>query len=187
MEITYKLIRSNRKTIGISVSKDLEIIVKAPLRLPAAEIDRIVEKHRTWILKKLSDKAIDQRKELSAEDEGLLLSIAKKVIPERLEYLAALTGLRPQSIKLGRAKTRFGSCSSNGNINISCFVLLYPRAAQELVLVHELCHLRHMDHSKAFYRLLGAILPDHKERKKLLCGRYTMSMEDIREIYAEYL
>ncbi len=187
MDIKYKLIRSNRKTVSISVSRDLEIVVKAPLRLPAREIDRIVEGHRAWILKKLSQKAIDSRRELTAEDERLLLSIAKRVIPPRLEYLASVTGLRPENIKVGKAKGRFGSCSSKRNITISCFVLLYPRAAQELVLVHELCHLVHMDHSKAFYSLLGTILPDHRERKKLLSAGASLTMDDIREIYAEYL
>jgi len=77
------------------------------------------------------------------------------------------------SLKHGRititsAKTRFGSCSSKGNISYSYRLMLYPEAAREYVVVHELAHLLEMNHSKRFYAIIEKYLPDYKERKKLL-------------------
>jgi len=77
------------------------------------------------------------------------------------------------NLKYGRititsAKTRFGSCSSKGNISYSYKLMLYPEAAREYVVVHELAHLVEMNHSKRFYSLVERYLPDYKERRKLL-------------------
>ena len=77
-------------------------------------------------------------------------------------------GLKPQRISITKAKTRFGSCSSKKTISFSCFLLLYPPEAVDYVVVHELAHLKYMNHQKEFYRLIEQLMPDYKKRRALL-------------------
>ena len=71
-------------------------------------------------------------------------------------------------ITITSAKTRFGSCSSEGNIAFSYRLMLYPEAAIDYVVVHELAHRREMNHSAAFYKIIASVLPDYKYRNALL-------------------
>ena len=77
-------------------------------------------------------------------------------------------GLKYGRIKITSAKTRYGSCSIDKNICFSYMLMLYPEAARDYVIVHELCHLVHMNHGRKFYDLLAKFMPDYKERKRLL-------------------
>ena len=76
--------------------------------------------------------------------------------------------LKPSRITITGARTRFGSCSSKDNLSFSYLLMLYPEAAREYVVVHELAHLSEMNHSKRFYAIIEKYMPDYKERKKLL-------------------
>ena len=77
-------------------------------------------------------------------------------------------GLKYGRIAITSAKTRFGSCSSKGNLSFSYLLMLYPDSAIDYVVVHELAHLKEMNHSPRFYKIIEEVLPDYKERKKLL-------------------
>ena len=77
-------------------------------------------------------------------------------------------GLKYGRITITSAQKRFGSCNSNGNICFSYRLMLYPESAREYVIVHELAHLKEMNHSKAFYAIIASVLPDYKHRRKLL-------------------
>ena len=77
-------------------------------------------------------------------------------------------GVTPTGIKITSAKKRFGSCNGKNSICFSLYLMQYPQAAIDYVVVHELCHIRHHDHSPAFYRLVESVLPDYKERERLL-------------------
>lgn len=182
MEFEYELIRAKRKTVGITVGKDGEVTVRAPKSLSKKEIEKILEKHSEWIRKKKEQVSQRKEEELCEEDELYLRNLAYNLIPKKLKELSDKTGLKYERVRISSAKKRFGSCSSRGSISISYYVMLYPEKAIELVLIHELCHLRYMNHSADFYRLLSSFLPDHKERKKLLSsGR--LSMDEVRRKY----
>ena len=92
------------------------------------------------------------------------------MLSAKAEYYSALMGVDFGRISIMSAKTRFGSCSSKGNIAFSYRLMLYPEAAVDYVVVHELAHRKEMNHSKAFYKIVEDILPDYKERRKLLRG-----------------
>ena len=77
-------------------------------------------------------------------------------------------GVKYGRITITSAKKRFGSCSSQGNISFSYRLMLYPEAAREYVVVHELAHLKVMNHSKDFYDVVASVLPDYKNRRRLL-------------------
>ena len=93
---------------------------------------------------------------------------ALKVIPERCRYYAGLMGVRYGRITIRNQKTRWGSCSAKGNLNFNCLLMLMPQEVIDSVVVHELSHLRHMDHSKAFYDEIYAVFPEYDRYNKWL-------------------
>ena len=186
MDFKYEIIRTNRKTVGIVV-KNGAVTVRAPRRVSKKELDRIVEKHRGWIEKKLSESSEDPISRLTEDDIAFLRKIAKNVLSKKLEYYSSLMGLSPERIRISSARKRFGSCSSKGTVSFSLYLMLYPESAVDLVVVHELCHLKYMDHSKDFYSLMGKYVPDYKEKKKLLRWENIAAVEEIKERYVDFL
>ncbi len=175
MKYTYKLIRSKRKTLSLEISKDLEVVVRAPLKLSKAVIDDFVLKHEAWIEKHLEICAKRQAEgiasPLTEEQKADLKWKAQRVIPEKVRYFSSLMGLTPAGIKITSAEKRFGSCSGKNRLCFSYRLMLYPDEAIDYVVVHELAHIKHHDHSKAFYELIEKYMPDYKRRAAMLKHR----------------
>ena len=98
----------------------------------------------------------------------VLIRRAKEILPQKTAHYSQLMNLYPTGITITGAQKRFGSCSGKNRICFSWRLIQYPEAAIDYVVVHELAHIRHKDHSKAFYACVAEILPDWKERRKLL-------------------
>ena len=165
----YKVVYSGRKTISLCV-KDGELIVKAPYRTKKQRIESVIASHESWINKHIvrQKEKIEKYGNLTDEKIAELKKTAKKILPVKVAYFANIMGLKYGRITITSAKTRFGSCSSKGNIAFSYRLIMYPEAAIDYVVVHELAHLKEMNHSPAFYKIVASVLPDYKERIKLL-------------------
>ena len=162
--IEYTLIRSDRKTVGVQI-KDGQVIVRAPRRLPRGAIDAFVCKHADWIKSHLARaQAAQGQPKLTDAEHKALASQAKAVIPARVAHYAALLGVEYGRITIRTQKTRWGSCSSKGNLNFNCLLMLAPPEVLDSVVVHELCHRKHMNHSAAFYAEIARVMPDYKSR-----------------------
>ena len=164
-----KIVYTQRKTVGITV-KEGKIILRSPKGVSKTELYGILEKHKPWL-----DKAIPRDKARMAQgalvstlDERALKLSAYEYLSQKCEQYAKIMGVTYNKIAINGAKGRFGSCSSKGNINFSYRLMLYPELAREYVVLHELCHLKIMNHSKEFYALLASYMPDYKARKQLL-------------------
>jgi len=175
--INYKIIRSDRRTLAIEITKALEVLVRAPKRATDEEIRLAVEKHAAWIEKNLEVRK--QRNEartayeLTDSEIGELTALAKKVIPPKVEHYARLMGVKPASVKITSAQSRFGSCSGKNGLCFSYILMRFPEEAIDYVVVHELAHIKHHNHSKSFYTLVGKYMPDYKAREKLLKQFFT--------------
>ena len=90
------------------------------------------------------------------------------MLPGKVAYWSTRTGLVPTGVKITTARKRYGSCSGTNSLCFSCFLMNCPEEAVDLVVVHELCHIREKNHGPGFYALLSQYLPDYRERKKLL-------------------
>ncbi len=158
----YTLIRSSRKTVGLQI-KDGKVIVRAPMRLPKKTIDAFVTEHADWIEKHLA-KSMAGRElpPLEEQEHKELIKQAKKVIPARVAYYAKMLGVEYGRITIRTQKTRWGSCSSKGNLNFNCLLMLAPPEVLDSVVVHELCHRKHMNHSRAFYAEIESVFPNYK-------------------------
>ena len=91
-----------------------------------------------------------------------------KELPDRVRYFAGLLGVTVNKITFRPMKSRWGSCSSKGNISLNSLMMLVPEKMQDYVIVHELCHRIEMNHSPRFWALVAKVLPDYKEREKWL-------------------
>ena len=173
MKVT--VIRSNRKTVAIQVNSDLSVTVRAPRSVSEKDIEEILKKKEAWISKHIEKiKETKERVEaeptekLTREKVIALAEEALKVIPERVEYFAKVIGVTYGKITIRNQKTRWGSCSSKGNLNFNCLLMLAPPEVLDYVVVHELCHRKQMNHSKAFWLEVEKVLPDYKEARKWL-------------------
>lgn len=173
MKVT--VIRSNRKTVAIQVNSDLSVTVRAPYSASEKDIEEILKKKEAWIsrhiekIKKTKERfEAEPTEKLTREKVIALAEEALKVIPERVEYFAKVIGVTYGKITVRNQKTRWGSCSSKGNLNFSCLLMLAPPEVLDYVVVHELCHRKQMNHSKAFWLEVEKVLPNYKEVRKWL-------------------
>jgi hypothetical protein len=90
---------------------------------------------------------------------------AYKVLTERTEYFSASVNMKPSSIRLSGAKRRWGSCGRKGNINYNWRLIMAPLEILDYIVVHELAHLRHHNHSKQYWNLVFSIMPEYKSRE----------------------
>lgn len=105
---------------------------------------------------------------LTEEDIKQIKKKASVIIPEWVEYYAKLSSISYNRIFIRLQKSRWGSCSVDRNLNFNCLLMLMPPEILDSVVVHELCHCRHMDHSREFYDEVLRIFLDYKRCNKLL-------------------
>ena len=170
--IEYRLMRSRRRTVSVEVTSD-GITVRAPLKMPVAEIDKFVIDHKDWIRKKTA--LIEEKKKcqqpvehLTRADIDRLAEEAMRVIPERVAYYAPIVGVTYGRITIRNQVSRWGSCSAKGNLNFNCLLMLMPPEVLDSVVVHELCHRKEMNHSKRFYAEVLRVYPDYNKWHKWL-------------------
>lgn len=167
-KLRYKLIRSSRKTLGMEI-KNGELLVRAPRLAPRFVIDRFVEENRAWAEKALGKAAAAARADkLTAQELEALYKSARAYIPVRVALYAAQLGVSVNRITVRCQKTKWGSCSRKGNLNFNCLLMLMPPEVIDSVVVHELCHRRHMDHSAAFYAEINSVFPEYKKWNRYL-------------------
>ena len=106
--------------------------------------------------------------QFTREEIQELADKAIAVIPQKVKYYAEIIGVSYGRITIRNQKTRWGSCSSKGNLNFNCLLMLFPDEVIDSVVVHELCHRKHMNHSKAFYAEVERFFPQYQNCRKWL-------------------
>ena len=165
MDIFYQIRRSARKTIAIHITPRGEVEVRCPARMPKREIDAFVRSRSGWIQAHLPK---DLPEPLSPGELRALAGQAARWFPARAAHFAPLVGVTYGRVTIRSQKSRWGSCSAKGNLNFNCLLMLAPEAVRDYVVVHELCHRLHMDHSSRFWAEVGRVMPDYAERRAWL-------------------
>lgn len=174
----YTVIRSRRSTICVQIKPE-GVVVRAPYLVTNAQIKAFLKEREAWIEKHLMKVREQQRKAeqagiLSEEDHKRLRSEALRVLPERVRYYAPLVGVDYGRISVRCQKTRWGSCTAQGNLNFNYLLMLAPPEVQDSVVVHELCHRLYMNHSADFYREVLRVFPDYRR-----CRQWLLRHEEI--------
>lgn len=154
----------------LEVRRDGNVIVRAPLHTGLPRIKRFVNQKQDWVLECLErTKEYREQKPLSADlseaKRNVYIRKAKETITKRTSYFARLMGVSYRNITIREQKTRWGSCSSEKNLNFNWKLILAPPEVLDYVVVHELCHLKEMNHSKAFWDEVGKVMPEYETYK----------------------
>ena len=165
MDLNYQVVYSARKSLGLEIRQG-NLIVRAPRGTPRSAVEDLIRKKQKWILEHLekSRKGLEEAAGAGKLTVGELQALAEqacRVIPERVRYFALLIGVKPGRITVRNQKTRWGSCSAGGNLNFNCLLMLAPPEVLDSVVVHELCHMKEMNHSKRFYAEVYRVYPDY--------------------------
>ena len=173
MKQTIKIIRSDRRTISLEITPAGQVLVRAPRHMPEAKIQRFVRDKSDWLQKHLQNRETEQK---ALIEEGRfteceikkLQALAKQVIPEKVAYYARLMGVTYGRISIRKQKTRWGSCSREGNLNFNCLLMMTPPEVLDYVVVHELSHRLEMNHSARFWAQVEKVIPDYRKPRKWL-------------------
>lgn len=179
----YDLIRSNRKTISAQI-KGGRLILRVPRRTAKVQIEAFLHTHRRWIETHLASSREQMAQAaalpgLTPADIQELKDRAREVIPERVAYYAPLVGVSVGKITIRCQKTRWGSCSGQGNLSFNCLLMLAPSEVLDSVVVHELCHRKEMNHSQRFYTEVLRVMPDYHRHHQWLRENGTMLLSRI--------
>lgn len=171
MEVT--LVRSKRKSIAVQIKPDGAIVVRAPKWMKERDIESFLQEKSVWIekhQKRLQERhaLLNQLEPYTEEELRALTKQAREVITQKVRYYAPLVGVDYGRIAIRRQRSRWGSCSSKGNLNFNCLLVLLPEEVVDYVVVHELCHRKQMNHSPQFYRELERVYPEYKKCQKWL-------------------
>lgn len=179
-----KIIKSKRKTISIEITSDAEVIVRAPKRISDKVLYDFLEEKKDFIDKNIEkmnnrkDKLSDIRRITDIELEELIIQ-AKSVIPERVRYYAPIVGVDYGRITVRNQRTRWGSCSSKGNLNFNVALMRVPLEVLDYVVVHELCHRIEMNHSRRFWDNVEKVIPEYKTYRKWLKDNGDIALAEI--------
>ncbi|MEW9094965.1 MAG: SprT family zinc-dependent metalloprotease [Clostridiaceae bacterium] len=191
--IEYTLHRKKVKNINLRVKRDGSVVVSANPKVPVEYINKFVSSKEEWIIKSIEKfKEIEDKRRVEKGKIKILGEIYKledisigedeidKWIREKakLEFHQSIKRMLPllkeynikaPTFKVRKMKTRWGSCIKNKNsIMLNMELIKYPREVIDYVVLHELVHFVHFDHSKNFYNLLEELMPDWKHRRELL-------------------
>ena len=169
VQFPYQIIRSSRKTMAIQITPAGEVLVRCPRRVSEGRIREFVASKASWVEKHLADlKSRPRLQTLSEEDLKRLAEEACRVIPSRVAELGPRVGVTWGKITVRAQVSRWGSCSSLGNLSFNCLLMLAPPEVLDYVVVHELCHRKEMNHSARFWAEVERVLPDYRSSRKWL-------------------
>lgn len=173
MYITYEIIKSSRKTIAVEVRQDGSVLVRAPRNCLQSRIDTFLKEKQAWVLAKVEEqkeKEADSMKiqPLSEAEQRLYRDKAREIFEQKVSYYAQMMGVSYGRIAIRDQKTRWGSCSGEGNLNFNWRLIFAPAGVLDYVVVHELAHRKEMNHSPRFWKVVEDTMPEYRKYQKWL-------------------
>ncbi len=160
---------SKRKTVTISVNENDDIIIKAPKYACIFNVGKLVLKHNDWIIRQKIKNQENRRRLYELNYNPEMIDIYKKLVFEkvktRIDLIARELGVNFKKVRLSNARKRWGSCNSNGVISLNWRLYFVTDNELDYVVLHEVMHLRHMNHSKAFWADMNSYMPDFNIHK----------------------
>ncbi len=155
------------RTVRFSISTSGRLQMSVPKTTPDFFVKRFLNVNRENIRKNLPIK--DPKTQRARDYQKKAMSKkAKEYLPYRLEYYANLYGYKYDKCRLSHANTRWGSCSSNKTISLNIGLMNLPEILRDYVIIHELAHLNHMDHSADFWKEVESHDKNYKRHRQLL-------------------
>ena len=167
--IPIQMIRSNRRTIAIEITRDCQVLLRVPNRMKQKDVQAFVSEKWAWIEKNYREMQQKRQKredlfqtyQLTGDRIRELAKQACQIIPQRVAYYAEKMGVTYGRITIRNQKTRWGSCSSKGNVNFNYNLYYMPEELLDYVVVHELSHRKYMNHSQSFWCEVEKYCPEY--------------------------
>ncbi len=172
-ELVYEERKNGRsKRISIRISPDASVVVSSPRFVPGIIIKNFVKAKSAWIFKKI-DELSDQKKNKKIAGSDKIDYFKKKaqaglLIKAKIKKYNEIYGFKCKRVFIKNQRTRWGSCSQGGNLNFNYKIIYLPETLADYIVIHELCHLKELNHSPRFWNLVERTVPDYKERKREL-------------------
>lgn len=166
-------VKRNRRTrrIRLSVKSDGSVVLTLPQRASLEAGKSLLVSKRDWIIQ-ARERMLGEPKKLlmqgSVEEYEKHKETARRMLTERTRYFQGIYGVTYRKLSIRNQKTRFGSCSSRGHLSFNYRLIFLPDALRDYVVVHELCHLLELNHSRKFWALVARTIPDYQTRKRHL-------------------
>jgi predicted metal-dependent hydrolase len=168
-EVTFrKSVRGRR--VAIRVHPVRGVTVSVPTIVPYAAAMAFFKLKRQWVLDAVRRQK-DRLKDTPVADPSEIETLRKRAkaeLPTRLSVLASRYGFIYNKVTIKHNSSNWGSCSSKGNLNFNCLLALFPIEVIDSVVVHELCHRKHMNHSPQFYAEVEKVFPEYRKWHKWL-------------------
>jgi predicted metal-dependent hydrolase len=165
-------VNGQAKSLRISVRRNGEVVVTIPKRMAEKHAVTFVEEKREWIVKQLETVVRESHPVVSKEKQRanflLKKAVAEQLVLERMTHFNAVYHSVCRKVTIKDHSTKWGSCSSRGNLNFNYRIVFLPLELVDYIVVHELCHLREMNHSPNFWRLVEKTIPDYQVRRRVL-------------------
>ena len=169
---SYTVIRSNRKTIALEITREGTLLVRCSHRTSREFIDAFVRDKAGWIEKHMPEKRNEPVSRFTDTQIREFANTAKALLQPRLELFAKQLGVRFNRVTIRAQRSRWGSCCKHKdgvyNLNFNCLLALVPPEVLDYVVVHELCHRKELNHSPRFWNEVARVMPDYAARRKWL-------------------
>lgn len=166
-----QIIRSKRRSIGLRITPEAQLIVRAPKWVSVDDIERIIIKKEQWITKTqelLRNRQNVPKIVLSDDEKSAYRAKALVYFNDRVKHYADMAGLTYKSVKVNNANTRWGSCGAQDSLNFTWRLILAPYRVIDYVVVHELMHIKQKNHSRKFWQEVENLIPDYKKDERWL-------------------
>lgn len=167
-EINYTL-KFHARTNGLrlSVTRDGSVrVVMRKVFFAERVAERFIREQGEWLLEQISKAGAAPRLKSAPGEFEKYKEIARAKLEKKVDEFNKFYGYKYGRVSIKRASTRWGSCSSKGNLNFNYKLIFMPEEMMNYVVVHELCHLRELNHSKNFWDLVSIACPKHLEIRK---------------------
>ena len=165
--IEYTLCMSKRaQNVRLTIHGDGNLVAIIPAGMHEHVAERFIMKKSQWVLdtiERFKKYPVKTFAKGNKKDFLMHKEHARALTRERLAYFAAIYNLSYNKISIRNQKTRWGSCSRKGNLNFNYKIVLLPQQYADYIVVHELCHIKEFNHSKKFWNLVAATMPDYRE------------------------
>jgi len=161
--------RPGMKCMRLSISSNGGFVVSAPKWYPIFFINQFLTEKAEWIWERIRNidfESISEKTKDNKTDYKDKKEIARKIIKERLEFFNRHYNFTYKRVSIKNQKTCWGSCSQKGNLNFNYKIINLPEKTRDYIIVHELCHLKELNHSQNFWKLVSEFFPDYKKIRK---------------------
>ncbi len=168
-----KIIKSKRRTCSIQVLPDGQVLVRTPIGMSSKKISDLLQQNQSWINTSKEKMAELYRRRsllplLTEEEICCMMQRAREVIPKKVRIYSEQINVTYGKVSISKQRSRWGSCNSVGDLRFNCLLMALPEDVLDYVIVHELCHRKEMNHSKAFWNEVKKALPSYEESYKWL-------------------